>query len=78
MNITEERHLTVNTTSFQIRVGKALTVVDFMSMTGKSTGRDITIKNDTELDGLIKGLQVAKEFIEKLKTTPNVIELPKE
>lgn len=62
MNIEEIRQLKITFPNFEIRAGKDLTVIELMK-DGKSCGRELTFRNQTEIDELITGLAKVKEFL---------------
>ena len=60
---TEEiRTLVVKATGFQVRAGKQLTTIELMAGE-RHSGRDIVIKNETELEDLIASLTQTREWL---------------
>jgi len=64
MNIEEIKSLNIKSATFEIRVGRALTVIDSQP-NGKSVGRDIVLRNKDELDALISALSEASKWLQK-------------
>ena len=60
MNVQEIRNLQIDLSSCQIRVGKALTVIE-VTNNGKPCGRDMVFRT-SELPELIEAFTKAKEF----------------
>lgn len=64
MNIEEIKSLKINGKVFEIRSGRSLTVID-LCPNGKSTGRDIVLRNEGELDDLISALNETRNWLKK-------------
>lgn len=64
LNVEEIKTLNIKGETFEIRAGRALTVIDSQP-NGKSVGRDIVLRNKGELDALLSALQAAKAWLDK-------------
>lgn len=64
MNVEEIKSLNIKSTTFEVRAGRALTVIDSQP-NGKSVGRDIVIRNKGELDDLISALNEVNKWLKK-------------
>jgi len=58
MKIEEIRSVQVDLPFCQVRMGRALTVIEMLN-NGKQTGRDLVFKTETEIKELIEALTVA-------------------
>ena len=62
MKTEEIKSLKLTAQNFEVRVGRALTVIELFN-NGKPTGRDLVFRNSPELDDLVSALIQAKDWL---------------